>query len=172
MRILTLAMFAALSLSSVAMAAQETTLTLKAAASEWQAKDHWSASTDALALGYGSAQGFMASARPKLEYFIVDRLAVGGLLGFAASSVGGYLEMGPSATYHFWEEKKFSSYGTTSFTVGGTGSAPVYAKLSMSAGLNYNIDNFAFGPSFGVAVSSGAPGLQVGLNVINLYLYF
>ncbi len=177
-QILVLALFSMIGTSAVAVAAQDTTFTLKGAASEWQAKDHVSISTDLLGFGYSSNAGFVLMARPKVEYFVMDRIAVGGLIGFGLGSpatpvtAGGFLEVGPSATFHFWEEKQLSAYGTSSFVVGGNFISSAYAKLSVAGRLNYNIDNVDFGPSLGLSVSSGFSGVQVGFNFVNLYLYF
>ncbi len=168
-QILAAALFSMIGLS--AQAAQDTTFTLKAAASEWQSKDHLSVSTDALGLGFSSQSGMFFVVRPKVEYFVMDRIAVGGVVGFGIGQ-GSHLEVGPSATFHFWEDKRFSAYGTSSFVVGSYFVNPAYAKLSVASGLNYNIDNVGFGPSLGLSVSSGFTGVQVGFNFINLYVYF
>lgn len=46
---------------------------------------------------------------PTIEYFVVDRLSLGGTVGLSFSEYSNSYLVGPSATYYFWKEDRLTA---------------------------------------------------------------
>jgi len=141
--------------------------------------NHFSITASSLGLGYSSAAGFLFAISPKVEYFVLDRVSVGGRVGVSTAS-GGYFgasafEIGPSATYYFWENNRFAAYGTGAFlfqsvpAVSGMNSLANY-KLEVAGGVNYSFFSwFAAGPS--LRISTDFRGINFDIALVNLSFF-
>ncbi len=83
------------------------------------------------------------------EYFIKDRFSLGSSLElFSGSSNVTTTTIGPSLTYHFWQQEKISVYANAAFLFGLT-DASYNSILRFKLGMNYFITPaVSFGPSF------------------------
>lgn len=153
-------------------------------------KTHWSISAAQGNLGFGNGQTLAFALEPQVEYFVMDRLAVGGVIGLS-TNLNGYgnstaFSIGPSATYHFWNENRFSAYGSTNLllstsgvsssttTYGGKVNSASYGStyviFNLSGGANYNFAPwFGIGPRVTLGISSAAASLNISF--VNLFFY-
>ncbi len=104
------------------------------------------------ALGYGSATGFGVTLNPAVEYFVMDKLSVGGTVNLYTSADYQTYGAGPSFTYYFMQKAQWAAFagGSGLYNNNYASSYNAYSNLSVTAkvGLNYFVDaSVAFGPS-------------------------
>jgi hypothetical protein len=99
-----------------------------------------------------------------LQYFVIDRLAVGGAFAFAYADTGGGFSttaygLGPAATYYFWTEGHLAAYGAESILYSHTSYSQAYANLY--SGLDaYGGDATPPSPSSSAWLSTTQLGIQ------------
>ena len=107
-----------------------------------------------LGLGYSTYSHFSYSVSPMAEYFVLDRLSIGGSTRSSGSSLQRELGVGPGFSYFFWSNQNWAAHTgagalyLTTLHLGDdrsrfTNHWEVYAKL----GLNYFFHQaVSFGP--------------------------
>ncbi len=139
-----------------------------------------SVSLNSIGGGYGTSQGVIMTMGPRVEYFVIDRLALGLQTGFsttAFSSNQSDISIGPAATYHFWNTMNLSAYTGASFVFGNLvrNSGAVTRTLGLNVGANYNFASwFGVGPrlTYNAYLYESESISTVKLDAINLYFYF
>ncbi len=62
-----------------------------------------------LGFSYSTFSRLTFELNPTIEYFIVDRLSVGGTIGLALNEASNRYLVGPSATYYFWKDDRLTA---------------------------------------------------------------
>lgn len=140
---------------------------------------HLTVSINALGVGYATGDvGFVAGISPSVEYFVWDRLALGGTANisriFKSETT---LNGGPSVSYHFWDDGRFSAYAGAAylFGVNSTIAQTLPPGLSLYVGGNYNFASwFGLGPrvAFNHNFSKSDDNDNLKLLLVNVYFYF
>jgi hypothetical protein len=88
-----------------------------------------------------------------LQYFVVDRFALGVVVDYSHDALGGAstdeLLAGPAFTYYFWTQDKIGAYLSESIVVGKDTGYSAYYLNTAGLGFNYFITpSVALGPAF------------------------
>ena len=161
----------ALAFSTFAFAHEETATSSVKAEQVTPYIDAQSISLSASQFGVGTAGGFYLS--PRVEYFVLDRIAIGGAAKLQ-TNFGNYryFAFGPSLTDHIFTMGRFSGYlgAALLFNVireKGDGST---RELQLSVGANYNIRPwFGVGPRLSYVIQKTAN--KVNFDFINVFFY-
>lgn len=106
---------------------------------------------------YGDRQKGVLSISPMAEYFVSDRLSLGGTFNLSQTFGEGlsYWSIGPSATYYFLKQDRWAAYFSQSLTysrVAGSGPDPLHLGAFVSTsklGVEYFLTrSVSFGPAF------------------------
>ncbi len=132
----------------------------------------WSLSTSRFDMVVGSARSAF-SVSPTVEYFVTQGVGVGGTVGLSSGTeMNAMLSVGPSATYHFWQQDQVSAYTSSSLILGNVArSNNMDRTLTFNIGLgaNYNFTPwFGIGPRINMSISQVT---NVELGLINLFVY-
>ena len=115
---------------------------------------------------------------PTIEYFVVDRLSLGGTIGLGYSDAFVSYLLGPSATYYFWKSDRLTSSVGAEIRFGGyeyeRDSEPVRQTGTSGRfrmGLNYFITpEVSIGPIFTLdkAFGSGQPSTAIDSSTLKV----
>lgn len=133
---------------------------------------HLSISTSTFDIGFASETGFVTTAFPRVEYFLLDRFSAGLLLGVTTDfSDIQYLRVGPSFSYYFWVDGQVSAYGGMDYVWANLmDTSSVSGTFGLSGGINYHfLSSFAVGPRLTWQAGGGRSFFE--LDVINLFVY-
>lgn len=123
--------------------------------------NHLSISLNSGGAVYASGTGLSLFSSPRVEYFIIDRLAIGiqtslfsKVMGSEEDSYkdGHLLSVGPAATYYFLNQNKISAYVSAAYLFGDLAGHYVDSSgsLDLGLGVNYNFTSwFGMGPRLG-----------------------
>jgi len=108
-------------------------------------------------LSYGENQKLTLNISPTAEYFVTDRLSLGGTFSLAIPFGTGlsYYSIGPSATFYFWKQERLAASFSESVAyarLSGVGYPPVSTGALISTtklGVEYFFTpSVSFGPAF------------------------
>ena len=127
----------------------------------------------------GQTSSFIVVVSPSVQYFVMNRVSIGGSLYFQHYSSGASwnaLGIGPSATWHFWSEGHLSASVSDGLTVNENTNSRWYLNNSTGLGLNYFITpSVAIGPALVVSYQFSSLDLPAALNtsvVVKFSIYF
>jgi hypothetical protein len=134
-----------------------------------------SISTSSLGFGLASDSKFFLTMKPRIEYFVLDRLALGLQTQWSTNlSNDTRFSLGPAITYHFWASKMLSAYAGACYLFPSYGNSPSQTTRShsvdFSLGGNYNVTPwFGLGPRISYILEKDRTSFD--LSIINLFFY-
>lgn len=106
-----------------------------------------------LGVGYSTAGDFVVEASSRYQYYILDKVAVGGTAFYSNFNSQEWMGIGPTASYVFWTHENWFSRLDQLFTAAkynGFGSEPSSLYGTTTLGLSYlpTSSNFFIGAGF------------------------
>jgi hypothetical protein len=138
----------------------------------------WTVTTSNIQYNYNSVSKSSMTMAPGAEYFVIDRLSLGAVTSLTTNFDNmTVISAGPSATYHFWNQDHFSSYGSANFlfqNLTKNSGGDITNGINVIVGANYNLAPwFGVGPrlTYNIQTATGTSN-SVNLDAINLFFYF
>lgn len=117
-----------------------------------------------------------------VQYFVMDNLSVGGVVGFGLQNTGGpsattttTFTIGPAATYYFWTQGQMATYVAAAVMYNTSSAANSVSNVGLQGAVGFNYfltPSVAFGPVVSDTVLTTSPAgnfLSVGA-LFSLYL--